>query len=101
MELGQLAMELLQLGVSPGELSIGSSVCSQLCQIVELLSDSLVEVALITLRIMDDGTQRAQAQGYQAIVNHIERRALVADKKNTFSAGQMVANDVGNRLAFA
>ena len=62
---------------------------------------TLLVVALVALRVMDDRAQVGQAQVFQAARDDVDGGALIADKQHPLAAGQVVADDVGDGLTFA
>ena len=101
MMLRQLAMKLLKLGIELLDFLCGAGMQTQFGEVIELLANRAIQVALIALRIVNDRAQASQFHRLQAIHHDIERSALVADEKHALPTRQMVADDVGDGLTFA
>ena len=55
---------------------------------------------MIALGIVNDGAEAAEVKGFETILNHVEGGSLVADEQDAFASGEMIADDVGDGLAF-
>ena len=59
------------------------------------------ELLLVGLRVVDQAAEPSKPSLLQAVVDDVDRRALLADEQHALAAGDVVGDEVGDRLRLA
>src|SRR5207237_1285846 len=90
-----------ELVVGAGQLAGGRLVGLRVDEALELLAHALVQLARIAPDVVNDRAQLAEAERRQPVLDHVERRALVAHEQHALTAREVIADDVRDRLRLA
>ena len=80
-----------------GRRAAPASVKKPLVGLLQIHDESL----LVGLGIMDQAAQVAEAALAEPGIDHVDRRALLADEEHPLAASHVIGNQVGDRLRFA